>query len=399
LWVPAVVGGLILAVGGLGWLVGQPWLFASLGPTAYLMAHSPSQASTRPYNVIAGHLVGLCAAFAAVSVLGAGDSPSVFTAHELAGDRVLASGLALILAVAVELRIKASHPPAAATVLLITLGGLSVSSRTAVTILIGVLLLVLIGEPLRRLRTTSAAELTKLAGAVMVLCTFSLASACASSSASLTSYKPAAISPVVPSTVTERPVSSERLGSGTGVTIDELVTCAGRRQDMGGPQYCLRLEKEVKGRFPPSALRLCRHHIDAGSLIFQDPGCPLQAHNEKGASVQNVDVSDDTAFFDRYMTKAVKEVVKAEAAGLQRRQPEMLRHAELALDHASEAQREGTVSELGEGLAELREALRHRDARQWPDVLEHIRHARVALSSAAGMNPNDTAPLQGNVIR
>ncbi|ALA59244.1 hypothetical protein NITMOv2_2836 [Nitrospira moscoviensis] len=26
LWIPAVVGGLILAVGGLGWLVGRPWL-------------------------------------------------------------------------------------------------------------------------------------------------------------------------------------------------------------------------------------------------------------------------------------------------------------------------------------------------------------------------------------
>lgn len=150
-----MVAGLILAVGGLGWLVGQPWLFASLGPTAYLLAHSPSQASARAYNVIAGHLIGLCAAFAAVAVLGAGDAPSVFTTHELVGSRVAASGLALIVAVAVELLANASHPPAAATVLLITLGGLSMSLRSAGTIVIGVLLVVLIGEPLRRLRTAS----------------------------------------------------------------------------------------------------------------------------------------------------------------------------------------------------------------------------------------------------
>jgi hypothetical protein len=60
--------------------------------------------------------------------------------------------LALIVAVALELLLNASHPPAAATVLLITLGGLSVSPQTATTIVSGVLLIVIIGEPLRRLR-------------------------------------------------------------------------------------------------------------------------------------------------------------------------------------------------------------------------------------------------------
>ena len=150
-----MVGGLILIVGVIGWWVGKPWLFASLGPTAYLLAHSPSQPSARPYNVIAGHLVALCTAFGAVALFGAGDAPSVFTTHELVGSRVLASGLALILAVAVELLLNASHPPAAATVLLITLGGLPVSLQTASTIVVGVLLLLLIGEPLRRLRSAS----------------------------------------------------------------------------------------------------------------------------------------------------------------------------------------------------------------------------------------------------
>jgi CBS-domain-containing membrane protein len=116
------------------------------------LAHSPFQPSARPYNAIAGHLIGVCAGIAAVIVLGAGDAPSLFTTHELVGSRVLASGLALIVAVAVELLIHASHPPAAATVLLITLGGMSISLRSAATIVIGVLLIVLMGEPLRRLR-------------------------------------------------------------------------------------------------------------------------------------------------------------------------------------------------------------------------------------------------------
>jgi CBS-domain-containing membrane protein len=72
--------------------------------------------------------------------------------HHLVGIRVLASAVALGLAIAGELLLRASHPPAAATVLLITLGGFSVSVHSAVTIMVGVVLLALLGEPLRRLR-------------------------------------------------------------------------------------------------------------------------------------------------------------------------------------------------------------------------------------------------------
>ena len=170
-------------------------------------------------------------------------------------------------------------------------------------------------------------------------------------------------------------------GAGAVVTIDELITCASRRQDVAGPSNCLRLENEVKGRFSPSAIRLCRHHVDGrGVLIFEDAQCALRTRAQEGASVENVDVSGDTAFFDRHMTNAVKHVAEAELAGLQTHQPEMLRHAELALDHAKEAQREGNVPRLMEGLVELREALRHRPAVQWENTLDHIRHARVALS-------------------
>jgi hypothetical protein len=167
---------------------------------------------------------------------------------------------------------------------------------------------------------------------------------------------------------------------------------------MAGPPDCLRLEKEVRGRFPPSAIRLCPHHVDGkGVLIFEDTRCALQTRTQEGASVENVDVSGDTAFFDRYITKAVKQIVQAEVAGLQEHQPEMLRHAELSLDNAHEAQRERNAPGLAQGLAELREALHDGERRQWPDALHHIRHARVALSAAGGMNPDDTLPTQDTV--
>jgi hypothetical protein len=151
LWTPAVVAGLIAVIGLFGLLFDQPWLFASLGPTAYLIAHSPGQSASF-YNAVVGHLVAVVSALLVVAMFGANDAPSVFVTHHLVGIRVLASTLALGLAIAGELLLNASHPPAAATVLLITLGGFSASFHSAFVIMAGVLLLSLLGEPLRRLR-------------------------------------------------------------------------------------------------------------------------------------------------------------------------------------------------------------------------------------------------------
>jgi len=152
LWTPSVVAGLIVTIGLLAILFNQPWLFASLGPTAYLIAHSPKHQAAAFYNAVVGHLVAVISAFLVVVLIGADDTPSLFVTHHLVGIRVLASALALGLAIAGELLLHASHPPAAATVLLITLGGFSVSVHSALTIMAGVFLLSLLGEPLRRLR-------------------------------------------------------------------------------------------------------------------------------------------------------------------------------------------------------------------------------------------------------
>lgn len=152
LWTSSIATALLLTIGLLGLLVNQPWLFASLGPTIYLIAHSPEQRSATFYNTVVGHLIGLASAFVIVALIGADEAPSVFVAHHLTGIRVLASAVSLGVAVAGELLLSASHPPAAATVLLITLGGFPLSFHSALTIMAGVLLVSLLGEPLRRVR-------------------------------------------------------------------------------------------------------------------------------------------------------------------------------------------------------------------------------------------------------
>ena len=114
-WAPLGVAALIAAIGLAGLLFRQPLLFASLGPTAYLLVHSPMQPAAQPYNVIVGHLIALSTAFVVTALTGAADEPSVFVTHELVFIRVVCSAVALGLAVAMELLLQASHPPAAAT--------------------------------------------------------------------------------------------------------------------------------------------------------------------------------------------------------------------------------------------------------------------------------------------
>lgn len=153
-WAPLAGGLLTLVPGLLGLAVGQPWLFPSLGPTAYLQALQPQQPASRFPNVVLGHLVGFAAGAAAVLVLGAAGEPSLFEAKRLAPPRVWASALAVALAVLVTVPLKAValHPPAAATTLLVALGGFRPTWADAGTVALGVLVVAVAGELVRRLR-------------------------------------------------------------------------------------------------------------------------------------------------------------------------------------------------------------------------------------------------------
>lgn len=46
-WGPIAVGSVLGAVGLIGLAAGQPWLFPSLGPTAFLHAEKPDQPPSR----------------------------------------------------------------------------------------------------------------------------------------------------------------------------------------------------------------------------------------------------------------------------------------------------------------------------------------------------------------
>lgn len=152
LWGPLFSGGLILIVGLMALLMHRGWLFPSVGPTAYMYAVTPREPAVRFYNVFVGHMIGMLSGFLAVVLFGAQHVPAVASTHILSAPRFWASVVAMILCVGVGLALKAFHPPAAATTLLIALGGFEISVVDAVIIVVGVLITAGVAEVVNRLR-------------------------------------------------------------------------------------------------------------------------------------------------------------------------------------------------------------------------------------------------------
>ena len=149
LWTPVAAGLLTLLCGLLGLATHQMLLFPSIGPTAFLLAHSPNEQSSRVWNVIVGYTIGLAAAYVALALLRGNDAPALFAVHALAPVRVWASALAVALSLAGQIALRASHAPAAATTLLVALGGFRPTLHDASAVIAGVVLLAIGGELLR----------------------------------------------------------------------------------------------------------------------------------------------------------------------------------------------------------------------------------------------------------
>lgn len=153
IWAPLVSGGLMLIVGLLGLWAHQPWIFPSLGPTAFLQAEQPNLPVSTFHNTVIGHFIGLGAGLLSVFVLGATTAPGVLCTGELVPVRVGAAVLAVTLNMLLGLLLKATHPPAAATTLLVALGGFKPTFHDTLTVAIGIVVVAVVGEGLRRART------------------------------------------------------------------------------------------------------------------------------------------------------------------------------------------------------------------------------------------------------
>lgn len=118
----------------------QPFVFPSLGPTAFLLFYTPTAASASPRNTFFGHLIGALAGYLALAVFGLlGAGPALAVGVNAA--RIGAAALSLGLTAGFMVWLRVPHPPAGATTLIVSLGLLTTPGQLAVLMAAVVLLL------------------------------------------------------------------------------------------------------------------------------------------------------------------------------------------------------------------------------------------------------------------
>ena len=133
----SLYSGLLFAVlGVIAWVSGQPFVFPSLGPSAFILAFEWWGKRTLAYRVVGSHLIGGVAGFLAHSLLASGVSLTP------PADPLSAAGLALALSGVVSVVLTSwgmiatgtVHAPACATTLIVSLGLLSTPLQVAIIV-------------------------------------------------------------------------------------------------------------------------------------------------------------------------------------------------------------------------------------------------------------------------
>ena len=139
----------IAAMAFVAYVTGEPFVFPSLGPTAFLLFYTPLQPAASPRNALGGHAIGAAAGYLALVVFGLTDAAPAL-ATEVTGARVGAAALSLGLTSGAMVWARVPHPPAGATTLIVSLGILRQPEQLAV-LMVAVALLVLQGLAINRL--------------------------------------------------------------------------------------------------------------------------------------------------------------------------------------------------------------------------------------------------------
>jgi len=129
-------------------LTHAPFLFPSLGPTAFLLFYTPLVPAASPRSTVCGHLIGVLAGYLALTLTGLRDTPPDLT--DITWSRLAAAAIALGLTCGLMPLLGVAHPPAGATTLIVAMGLLRTPAQLAV-IMLAVVLLVVQGLLVNRL--------------------------------------------------------------------------------------------------------------------------------------------------------------------------------------------------------------------------------------------------------
>lgn len=120
-------------------VTGQPFMFPSLGPTAFLLFYTPLAVAASPRNTVAGHLIGVIFGYSALVIFGLLEAGSAMS-EGFSLTRVFAAAFAVGFTSAFMIWLRVPHPPAGATTLIVSLGILVRPEQLAVLMLAVVLL-------------------------------------------------------------------------------------------------------------------------------------------------------------------------------------------------------------------------------------------------------------------
>jgi CBS domain-containing membrane protein len=132
----------------IAFVTGEPYVFPSLGPTAFVLFFNPRSAAASPRNAITGHLIGVLAGWFALAVTGLQNAPPGL--EDVGARRVIASAVALGLTCGVMPLFRVAHPPAGATTLIVALGLLRTPVQMAI-LMLAVVIIVYEGFLINRL--------------------------------------------------------------------------------------------------------------------------------------------------------------------------------------------------------------------------------------------------------
>ena len=139
-------------IGAAAMITHQPWVFPSLGPSAYLLFATPLAVTACPRNVFFGHLIASLAGVAGLLAFGMyGVAPNL---HDVTWQRVGAVVVSVALTASVMTWLGVPHAPAAATTLTVSLGLLSTPLDLTV-MLAAVVLLIAVAWAINRVRGVS----------------------------------------------------------------------------------------------------------------------------------------------------------------------------------------------------------------------------------------------------
>jgi len=126
----------MFCLGGLAWFTGKPFIFPSLGPTAFLLSYRTDAATFSAWQVIGGHLWGTVAGLACYHLVVSGAVlMDLAVPLSAAGLRLAASGaLATGVTTALMIATRSVHPPACATTLIVSLGLLTTPVEGAIIV-------------------------------------------------------------------------------------------------------------------------------------------------------------------------------------------------------------------------------------------------------------------------